>query len=173
MAVLVLGATGATGRLLLRRLLDEGHAVVAPVRDPARLPSDLRNHPQLEVLLGGVLDWPDDQLRSVVARVSGTACCLGHRLTLRGVFGQPRRLVTDSIRRICAAVQTADHPAHRLVVMNTVGVAHRGVDPGVGCAETVLQGCCTQHCRRTLTMIRRRDSCVARLAHGSQRLSGA
>ena len=81
MAVLVLGATGATGRLLLRRLLDEGHAVVAwfAIQLVYR---QLRNHPQLEVLLGGVLDWPDDQLRSVVARVRhGLLPC--HRLTLR------------------------------------------------------------------------------------------
>ncbi|MEO3764426.1 NAD(P)H-binding protein [Streptomyces sp. B5E4] len=38
MKLTVLGATGATGRLVVRRALDDGHRVTAVVRDPARLP---------------------------------------------------------------------------------------------------------------------------------------
>lgn len=38
MTVLVLGATGATGRLLVRQLLDRGLKVKAIVRSPDRIP---------------------------------------------------------------------------------------------------------------------------------------
>jgi uncharacterized protein YbjT (DUF2867 family) len=38
MRITVFGATGGTGRRLVRQALDAGHAVTAVVRDPARLP---------------------------------------------------------------------------------------------------------------------------------------
>ncbi|AUH39544.1 NAD(P)-dependent oxidoreductase [Streptomyces sp. CMB-StM0423] len=38
MRLTVLGATGATGQLVVRRALADGHRVTAAVRDPARLP---------------------------------------------------------------------------------------------------------------------------------------
>lgn len=140
MNVLLLGATGATGRLVLQRLLEHGVAVVAPVRDRRRVPQALRDHPGVDLRSGGLLDWPDTQLRAVLGQADATLSCLGHRLTMRGIFGHPRRLVTDSIRRVCEAVPPAQAPRHRLIVMNTVGVAHRGVDPPVGVAERVVQG---------------------------------
>lgn len=50
------------------------------------------------------------------------ASCLGHTMTPRGIYGQPRRLVTDAVRRLCAAVK-ATRPARpvRFVLMNTAG----------------------------------------------------
>ncbi|MGI5239844.1 NAD(P)-dependent oxidoreductase [Dactylosporangium sp. CA-139066] len=38
MEITVLGATGATGRLIVRQALDRGHTVRAVARDPSRLP---------------------------------------------------------------------------------------------------------------------------------------
>ena len=59
MTVLVAGATGATGRHLVRQLLDRGHRVKAVVRSPDRLPSDLRDREGLEVIVGTILDLPE------------------------------------------------------------------------------------------------------------------
>ncbi len=47
--VLVLGATGFIGQELTRQLLDRGHAVRVLVRDPARLPEDLRGRVEASV----------------------------------------------------------------------------------------------------------------------------
>ncbi|WP_461030887.1 NAD(P)H-binding protein, partial [Streptomyces sparsus] len=47
MRITVFGATGGTGRQLVRQALDAGHEVTAVVRDPARLGVDPR--PSLEV----------------------------------------------------------------------------------------------------------------------------
>ncbi|MFC6839318.1 NAD(P)-dependent oxidoreductase [Xanthomonas theicola] len=44
MRVAVLGATGATGRELVRQALERGHTVIAMARDPARIAGD---HPNL------------------------------------------------------------------------------------------------------------------------------
>jgi len=49
--VLVLGATGFIGRELVRQLTDEGHAVRVLVRNPTKLPADVRG-PGIQVVLG-------------------------------------------------------------------------------------------------------------------------
>ncbi|WP_106400068.1 NAD(P)-dependent oxidoreductase [Actinocorallia populi] len=53
MKLTVFGATGGTGRLLVRQALEAGHHVTAVVRDPARLPID---HPALDAVVADVLD---------------------------------------------------------------------------------------------------------------------
>ncbi|GAA1991561.1 NAD(P)-dependent oxidoreductase [Kitasatospora viridis] len=53
MKVVVLGATGGTGRAAVHRALNNGHQVVAVVRRPAALATD---HPRLRVVGGDVLD---------------------------------------------------------------------------------------------------------------------
>ncbi|MCF6472697.1 SDR family oxidoreductase [Nonomuraea sp. MG754425] len=56
MHVTVFGATGGIGRELLRQGLERGHEITAVVRDPTRLPADLRE--RLHVVEADVLD-PD------------------------------------------------------------------------------------------------------------------
>lgn len=53
MKIVLFGATGGTGALVLGQALERGHEVVAVVRDPARL---TQVHPLLTVRQGDVLD---------------------------------------------------------------------------------------------------------------------
>jgi hypothetical protein len=50
------------------------------------------------------------------------ASCLGHNLTFKGIYGQPRQLVTDATRRLCTAIK-ANKPKEpvKYVLMNTTG----------------------------------------------------
>ena len=47
--ILVFGATGPAGILLLRELLFRNHATIAYVRTPSKIPADLAGNPLLEV----------------------------------------------------------------------------------------------------------------------------
>ena len=63
MKVLIIGATGATGQILMREALAQGHEVTALARDPSAMaPED----PHLRVLQGNALD-----ASSVEAAVAG------------------------------------------------------------------------------------------------------
>src|SRR5215469_16411903 len=53
MKLLILGATGGTGRQLLEQALAQGHAVTAFVRNPAKID---RSHENLRVVQGDILD---------------------------------------------------------------------------------------------------------------------
>ena len=52
---LVVGATVATGSLLLEQLLHEGNHVRAIVRSPEKLKDEVRNHPNLKIIHANVL----------------------------------------------------------------------------------------------------------------------
>lgn len=70
--LLVLGATGRTGRHVVALALARGHEVRALVRDPARLTVQ---HPHLHVHQGSVPDV--DDLDDLVRGADGVVCLLG------------------------------------------------------------------------------------------------
>lgn len=53
MNLLILGATGGTGRALVTQALEQGHTVTAFARDPAKVRT---SHPNLHVAKGDILD---------------------------------------------------------------------------------------------------------------------
>jgi putative NADH-flavin reductase len=57
-SILILGATGRTGRLIVGQALQQGFEVTALVRHPEKLGAWL-NHQNLEILKGDVLNYPD------------------------------------------------------------------------------------------------------------------
>ena len=119
MKALVVGATGATGRLLVEALLDRGVEVRVIVRALERLPESVRD--RVELTEAAILDLSQEALIEQVSGCQAIASCLGHNLTLKGVFGQPRRLVTQAVRRLCEAARAVEAPT-RFVLMNTTAV---------------------------------------------------
>jgi len=74
MRVLVIGATGGTGRQLVQRALAAGHQVTAFVRNPAKLQIE---HPNLRVAKGNVLDYAT--VESAMRGQEAVLSALGHR----------------------------------------------------------------------------------------------
>ncbi len=140
MTILVVGATGATGRLLVEHLLDRGLQVKVIVRSPDRLPEAIRKHANLTVITASLLDLSDSELARHVHGCSAVASCLGHNMTLKGMYGQ-RRLVTDAVRRLCAAIN-ANKPEVpvKFVLMNTAGNSNRDLSEKVAFAERRVVG---------------------------------
>ena len=126
MTTLVVGASGATGRLLLEQLLSRGQDVKAIVRSPDKLPDVLANHENLTVICASVLDLSDAQMARYVNGCDAVASCLGHNLTFQGMFCKPRRLVTETSRRLCNAVKASrSEGPTKFVLMNTAGNSNR------------------------------------------------
>ena len=100
MTTLVVGASGATGRLLVEQLLDRGEAVRIIIRTQSNLPSALHNHKNLNITYGSINDLSYEELVEYIKGCRAVVSCLGHSLNLQGIYGQPRRLVTDTARRL-------------------------------------------------------------------------
>ena len=108
--VLIVGATGGTGRQLVAQALERGFAVTALVRNPSKLRVD---HPQLTVVQGDVLDYA-----SVEAAMRGqevVVSALGHKR-----FFYPTRILSDGTRNILRAMDT--HAVPRLVCETSLGI---------------------------------------------------
>lgn len=138
--VLLLGATGRTGGRLLRELLDRGVAVRAIVRSARRLPEGLMGHPLLRVVEGEVLSMTSDEVRQHLDGHDTVISCLGHRLTLKGIFGPPFDVVTRAISTLSAAVRAMSSGVPvRVILMSTVAVERPGkVERARGAGQRVF-----------------------------------
>ena len=113
--VLIIGATGGTGRQLVQQALDLGHQVTALVRKPAKLKIQ---HPNLKVIQGDVLDYAS--IEAAMPGQSAVVCALGHKRLF-----YPTRILSEGTRNILRAMKTQNVPRFicetALGIGNTVG----------------------------------------------------
>jgi putative NADH-flavin reductase len=108
--ILIIGATGGTGRQLVAQALERGYAVTALARNPAKL--DLA-HPHLVIARGDVLDY-----RAVEAAMRGqdaVVSALGHKR-----FFYPTRILSEGTRNVLRAMDA--HGVARLVCATSLGL---------------------------------------------------
>lgn len=108
--ILIVGATGGTGRELVSQALERGYTVTALVRDPSRLKVE---HAQLKVMQGDVLD-----AGSVEAAVRGqqaVVSALGHKR-----YFQPSRILSQGTTNILQAMEA--HGVRRFVCETSLGI---------------------------------------------------
>jgi putative NADH-flavin reductase len=141
MTTLVVGANGATGRLLVQHLLNRGLNVKVIVRSPDKLPEEIRNHGNLAIIQASVLDLSDAEMAQHVNQCDAVASCLGHNISLKGIFGHPRRLVTDATRRLCNAIEAnkSDKPT-KFLLMNTAGNSNRDLHEPISSSQQCVMG---------------------------------
>lgn len=108
--ILIVGATGGTGRRLVAQALERGYAVTALVRDPAKLAVD---HPRLTVVAGDVLDAASVG-RAMVGQ-EAVLSSLGHKR-----FFWPTRILSEGTRVLLA--EMAAHRVQRLVCVTSLGI---------------------------------------------------
>ena len=109
MQLLIVGATGGTGKQTVEQALKRGHSVTAFVRDPAKLGIQ---HPNLTVLVGNVLK--PETLLPAVRRQDVVICSLGGRP------GQQDHSVSEGTKNLIEAMKLTD--VRRLLVVSSLGV---------------------------------------------------
>ena len=101
--ILIVGATGGTGRQLVAQALERGFWVTALVRNPSKLRTE---HQRLTVVQGNVLD-----AGSVGAAMRGQEAVLSASRHQRYFY--PTRIQSEGTKNILRAMQT--HGARRFV----------------------------------------------------------
>lgn len=119
MKVLVLGATGATGRLVVKQLLNKNVNVKAVVRNQNAVLNEFKNNDLLENAIGNISEFDLNKNLELISDCDAVVCCLGHNINFKGLFGNPRMLVSDSIKNICNAIEKTKKAKVKLILMNT------------------------------------------------------
>lgn len=113
MKVVVLGATGRTGRRVVKRALDDGHQVTGIARTPSKL--DL-THDSLDVKQGDTLDY--DSFAGLLDGQDAVISTIGKESYLSRVT-----LYSESITNIVRAMK--DHGVFRLIAISSGGTYPR------------------------------------------------
>jgi putative NADH-flavin reductase len=108
--LLVVGATGGTGRQIVAQALERGFAVTAFVRNPARLSI---SHPQLTVVTGDVLDA--GAVDAAVRGQEAVLSALGHKR-----YFSPKRILSEGTVNIVRAMEA--HGVSRFVCETALGI---------------------------------------------------
>jgi putative NADH-flavin reductase len=127
--VLVVGATGNTGKHVVRFLLDQGHFVTVMARSKDKMyqvlpvgsmsPTELEK--RLTVMEASVLDLTDQELKDATSDKDAIVSCLGHA----GISAKPKRLVRDAVMRLTTVMPSTC----KFSLMSASGVAHTDHDP--------------------------------------------
>lgn len=138
--VLVLGGTGRTGQRVVSQLLGRGVSVRAIVRSARRLPPGMVGHPLLEVIEADLMSLGTQDLMRHARDCDAVVSCLGHTISVRGILGPPRDLVTRATTRVCRAIEALQPAAPvKVIVQLSVSVNHpAGLDSSRGVAERAI-----------------------------------
>jgi putative NADH-flavin reductase len=108
--VLIIGATGGTGRQLVQQALEQGHDVTAFVRNPQRLKME---HSKLRIVQGDVLDY--ESVDAAMKGQNAVLCALGHKRLLG-----PTTILSRGTANIMRAMKNCGVP--RLICESSLGV---------------------------------------------------
>ena len=141
MTTLVVGASGATGRQLVEQLLNRGQHVKVIVRSPEKLPKSWKSNKRLCIISASVLELSETEMSKYLNGCQAIASCLGHNMSLKGIYGHPRRLVTDTVRRLSKAINMnkPDNPV-KYILMNTTGNRNRDLNEPISFGQRCVIG---------------------------------
>lgn len=119
MKALVLGASGRTGFKVVQQLLTHNIQVKALTRNT--LPFQEMHDKNLEVLKTSILEIENKPLSEILSDVSVVISCLGHNISVKGIFGKPHYLLAEAIKKICLVCfhKEMNIPIKKLIVMST------------------------------------------------------
>lgn len=141
MQTFVIGASGATGKLLVEQLLESGKWAKIVVRSMSNIPDYWNNNQQLTIIKRNITDITIEEMSGYIADCESVVSCLGHNITLKGIFGKPHNLVTESVKLLCNAIKkNAPKKPIKLVLMNTTGNQNRDISEPISISERLILG---------------------------------
>ena len=108
--ILIVGATGGTGRHLVTRALHRGYEVTAFVRDPGKL---IVSHPKLTVVQGNVLG--EASVDKAIRGQDAVLSALGHKQ-----FLWPTRILSRGTENVLRSMRA--HGVRRLICETSLGL---------------------------------------------------
>jgi len=126
MKVLVLGASGATGKLVVQQLVKRNIQVRVVARESANIPSQISDDKSIEIIKGNINGFEIAKIKDLVKDCDSVICCLGHNISFKGIFGPPRKLVSNTVAKIIEALQSLNLKP-KFILMSTTAYTNRKI----------------------------------------------
>ncbi len=141
MTILVVGASGATGKNLVEQLLKMGQEVKVIVRPSGKIPDSWIHEDKVAIIKANINETGVDEMAGYIKDCQAIASCLGHNMSWRGIYGKPRRLVTDAVRLLCDAIKkNPPETPVKFLLMNTAGNRNRDLNEPISFGEKLVIG---------------------------------
>jgi nucleoside-diphosphate-sugar epimerase len=141
MTTLVAGASGETGKHLVEQLLKSKQKVKVIVRSTEKLPESWQNNDLLTIIQANILDISVDKMAEYVQDCDAVTSCLGHNMSWKGIYGKPRKLVTNAVKLLCEAItKNAPNKPIKFVLMNTTGNSNRDLNEPISVGQKFVIG---------------------------------
>jgi hypothetical protein len=121
MKILVLGASGATGRHLVEQLLIRNQHLKIIVRPLASIPDSWITDTRIQIIRTEISEMTSEEATRHTTDCQAIASCLGHNMSLRGIYGMPHRLVLNTVKLFCDVVKRKTGRPVKFLLMNTAG----------------------------------------------------
>lgn len=141
MTILVLGASGATGKCLVEQLRATGNKVIVIIRPTSKIPSHWNDDANIEIHRKNVAELTLSEVIPLVQNCQAVASCLGHTMNLKGMYGKPKTFVSDTVQLFCDAIQAnAPQQTVKFVLMNTIGFRNKDEKEKISFLQTIAMG---------------------------------
>ena len=140
MQVIVFGANGATGKHAVEQLVKRGNRVVAVIRPQGKYPVIWDENESITIVKFSVATMDRQTMQHLVRDCDAVVSCLGHNLSMKGMFGKPRKLVTNTVKLASESVDKSRTEPFKVVLMNTAGNSNRDLNEKVSLGEKVAIG---------------------------------
>ena len=122
----------------MNQLLEKGHEVKAFARNITKFSTEIITHKKFDVIGTSVLDMSEEELENHTKGCDAIVSTLGHNLSFKGMFGNPRQLVTDSIKKLCKVSENTKNKHVKIILMNTVGCKNEDLKEKVSFFENCV-----------------------------------
>jgi nucleoside-diphosphate-sugar epimerase len=124
MKALVLGASGATGKLVVQQLVKKNIQVRIVVRESAIISGQISDDKSIEIIKGNINDFEIAKIKDLVKDCDSVICCLGHNISFKGILGPPHKLVYNTVVKIIESLQSKElNP--KFILMSTTAYTNR------------------------------------------------
>ncbi|MGE5499753.1 MAG: NAD(P)H-binding protein, partial [Syntrophothermus sp.] len=120
------------------QLIKQGINVRIVTRKNAVIPEEIRNNILIEHITGNIADFDMNENRALINECDAVVCCLGHNITFKGIFGEPRLLVYQSLKNVCEAISLFSSKKTKVVLMNTVACTNKDIREKRSISERII-----------------------------------
>ena len=124
MKTLVLGASGATGKLVVQQLLKRSIPIRIVVRPSAKIIGNIPDDKRIEIVKGNISDFDIHKMIELVKDCNSVICCLGHNVSIKGLFGPPYNLVSKTVMKSIEAIQVQNIKV-KFILMSTTAYTNK------------------------------------------------